>query len=95
MIVSFFVQDQMSLRAISDSDISVGTLCVIYNYTFISKIRHTCCPIHIHKFSMIINQTKIELILPKHILNRRARHIEYNNEGFVRMECMTTMYTVL
>ena len=49
------------LRAIPDSDISVGTNCVISNYMFISKIRHTSCPILIHQFSMIINQTMIEL----------------------------------
>ena len=29
------------LRAIPDSDIGVGTNCVIYNYTLISKSRHT------------------------------------------------------
>ena len=49
------------LRTIPDSDIGVGTNCVIYNYTFISKIRHTSCPIHIHESAMIINQTMIEL----------------------------------
>ena len=47
--------------AIPNSDIGVGTNCVIYNYMFISKIRHTGCPIHIHQSSMIINQTMIEL----------------------------------
>ena len=50
------------LRANPDSDISVGTFCVIDNYTFISKISHTCCPIHIHQSTMIINQTMIELL---------------------------------
>ena len=49
------------LRAIPDSDIGVGTNCVIYKYTLISKIRHTSCPIDIHQSSMIINQTMIEL----------------------------------
>ena len=34
----------------------------------------------------------LQLILPMHILNKRARHIEHN---YVRMECMKTMYTVL
>ena len=48
------------LRAIPDSDIGVGINYVIYNYTLISKIRHTRCPIHIHQASMIINKTMIE-----------------------------------
>ena len=48
--------------AIPDSDIGVGTNCVIYYYTFISKIRHTRCPIHIRQSSMIIMQTVIELV---------------------------------
>ena len=30
-----------------------------------------------------------------HILNKRARHIENNDEGCVRLECMTMMHTVL
>ena len=51
----------MFWRAIPDSDIGVGTNCVIYNYTLISKIRHTSCLIHIKQSSMIINQTMIEL----------------------------------
>ena len=54
--------NEMVLRAIPDSDIVVGTNCVIYNYTLISKIRHTLCPIHIHQSTMIINQTMIELL---------------------------------
>ena len=53
---------QKDLRAIPDSDIGVGTNCVLYNYTFISKIRHTSCAIRIHQSSMIINQTMIELV---------------------------------
>ena len=55
------ILNSISLRAIPDSDLGVGTNCVIYKYTLISKIRHTRCPIHIHKSSMIINQTVIEL----------------------------------
>ena len=37
----------------------------------------------------------LQLILPLHILNKRARHIECNDEGCVRLECMTTAHTVL
>ena len=55
------ISGKRCLKAIPDSDIGVGTNCVIYNYTFISKIRRTSCPIHIHQPSMIINQTMIEL----------------------------------
>ena len=50
------------LRAIPDSDIGVGINCVIYNYTFICKIRHTSCLINIRQSSMIISQTMIELL---------------------------------
>ena len=50
-----------SVRAIQASYIGVGTNYVIYNKSFISKIRHTRCPIDIHQCSMIINQTMIEL----------------------------------
>ena len=49
----------MSLRAIPDSDIRVGTKCVIYNYKLISMVRHTHCQIHLHQSSMIINKTMI------------------------------------
>ena len=55
--------------AISDSDIGVGTNCVIYNYTFISKKRHKRCPIHIHQSSMIINQIMIELFYIRYAQN--------------------------
>ena len=34
---------------------------VIYKFTLIDMNRHTTSLIHIHKFSMIINQTMIEL----------------------------------
>ena len=34
---------------------------VIYKFTFIDMNRHTTSLIHIHKSSMIINQTMIEL----------------------------------
>ena len=37
------------------------TNSVIYKFTSIGMIRHTYCPIYIHNFSMIINQTTIEL----------------------------------
>ena len=37
------------------------TNSVIYKFTSIGMIRHTYCPIYIHKSSMIINQTLIEL----------------------------------
>ena len=43
-------------------DIGVGTNCVIYNYTFISKIKHTSCSIHIRQSSIIISQTMIDLL---------------------------------
>ena len=61
MLLFSLITHLWSLMAIPDSDIGVGTNCVIYNYTLISKIRHTPCPIHIHQSSMIINQTMIEL----------------------------------
>ena len=35
---------------------------VIYKFTFIDINRHTTSLIHIHKSSMIINQTMIELL---------------------------------
>ena len=57
-----YVQHHFDLKAIPDSDIGVGTNCAIYNYTFISKTRHTSCPIHIRQSSMIISQTMIELL---------------------------------
>ena len=60
-ITILLYQSTVYLRAIPDSDIVVGTNCVIYNYTFISMIRHTNCPIHIHQSSLIFNQTMIKL----------------------------------
>ena len=37
----------------------------------------------------------LQLILPMHMLNKRARHLDHSYEGFVRIECMKTMNTVL
>ena len=37
----------------------------------------------------------LKLILPLHILNKRARHIEHNDERCVRLECVTKMHTVI
>ena len=50
-----YIFQKKDLRAIPDSDIGVGTNGVINNYMFLSKIRHTSCPIHIHQSSMKIN----------------------------------------
>ena len=54
---------RQGLRAIPDSDISVETICVIYNYTFISKIRHTCCPINSHTPVLNDNQPNHDRII--------------------------------
>ena len=37
-------------------------------------------------------QFSLQIILPMHILNERATHIEQYYEGFVSMECMATMH---
>ena len=57
------------LRAIPDSDIGVGTNYVIYNLSFISKIKHTSCPIDIHQCFMIINQNMIYLFVIRYAQN--------------------------
>ena len=64
-----FMDRTFKLRAIPDSDIGDGTICVIYNYTFVSKIRHTTCSIHIRQSSMIIMLTMIELLDIKYAQN--------------------------
>ena len=43
------------LRAIPDSEIGVGTNCVICNCTYIIKIRHTSCHIYSKCFRLKLN----------------------------------------
>ena len=42
-----------------------------------------------------LSSVNLQLLLPMYILNKRARHIEQNYEGFVRLEGLEYMHMLL